>query len=147
MSQDKLAKFMIVTKAWTPFKDWHCESGDLITVEESAFHDGSAKIHLGGRLRCVVMIDELLQHARIAEPDEFQKTLKHCPRCDRIEIEKGRWLSTPPCFKPRDGVVLVDETCPQCESKSADDERDRCRCFIGWNPDCPIHQDPDEDAL
>ncbi len=115
----KLAKFMIIMKEWQLDKMPLLKIGDLITIETAFIDRNLVGLHLGGMLRAAASIDELLAHARIAEPDEFIKTLKRCPRCSCIEIEKNKWLRAPECFSPRDGVKLVDETCPSCEETLA----------------------------
>lgn len=92
------------------------EQGDLVNVEQIAPHSMSATLHIGGMIRVEAMIEEIEQHTREARRDEYEKTLKRCVRCGRIEITPDKWFRAPDCFKPRDGVVLVDETCPECDN-------------------------------
>lgn len=117
----QIARFMICTKPWdVPVFGGggiycHAKEGDILTVGEANFARDIAEVGFGGILRQTVRIGDLAAHSRVADPEEFQKTLKHCQRCDRIEIEPGKWLPKPPCFSPRPGVKLVGETCPDCD--------------------------------
>lgn len=110
-----IAKFMTCTRPWRPSEIVFVHPGHVVTVERADFETNTAEVHFGGMLRAGVTFPELLAHTRIAEPDEFQRTIKQCPRCHRLELEAGKWLPKPPCFSPRAGVVLVDETCPACD--------------------------------
>lgn len=115
----RVAKFMTCTKEFRTHAEGGTpvtvKEGQIITVESADFGLGQARVHFGGMLRGTLTIDELLQHSRIADPSEFQRTVKHCQRCDRMEVEPGKWLPKPPCFNPRPGVKIVAETCPDCD--------------------------------
>jgi hypothetical protein len=113
-----IAKFMICTKPWKVELEGtslDVKEGDIVTVERTDFATDVAVVHFGGMLRKHVDIGTLTRYTRVAEPDEFLKTLKHCARCDRIEIAPGNWKPKPPCFTPRAGVTIIDETCPECD--------------------------------
>lgn len=90
--------------------------GDRIGVETLDFARNIARVHFGGMIRTHVFIEDLVDHSRVAEPDEISKEVKRCPRCGKIESSTdGRWRQPPPCFTPRKGVTLVDVVCPECD--------------------------------
>lgn len=115
-----IAKFMICTKAWiierpSQTLNIKVKEGDILTIERADFESNIVDVHFGGVLRSSVRLTNLLAHTRVADPSEFQKTLKHCQRCDKIELQPGNWVPKPPCFTPRAGVTIVAETCPACD--------------------------------
>lgn len=73
-----------------------------------------SRVHFGGMLYADIETDLLLLSSREADADELKKELKHCLRCNRIELD-GRWLPKPPCFSPRETVKLVPQNCPECD--------------------------------
>lgn len=96
------------------------EVGQRLGVETVDFTRDIAMVHFGGMLRGNVRASDLVDHARIAEPEELRQDLKRCTRCGKIEIQKdvggaSDWMAPPPCFNPRKGVTLVDVVCPECD--------------------------------
>lgn len=89
------------------------KAGDLVQVEQINAHTDSATLHVGGMIRVEAMLYEIEQHTRESEPHEYQKTLKRCPVCAKIEVETNKWRTPPACFTPRRGVQFIDARCPE----------------------------------
>jgi hypothetical protein len=108
--------YRTVTRPWALLGNLRVlNPGDLVQVEAVNDHTGSAMLHVGGMIRIEAMQYEIEQNSRESEPHEYQKTLRRCPACGKIEVQPGKWHAPPACFTPRTGVSLVDHRCPECD--------------------------------
>jgi len=41
--------------------------------------------------------------------------LPQCPDCGKSFV-KGRWIPTPECFKPTEGVKIISQHCDRCDA-------------------------------
>lgn len=120
MKNDPIAKHMVCLKPWaitvgiTPVLI--CVD-QRVTVETLDFEKETARIHIGGMLRTEVPTAELNEYTRIATPEELHSELNACPHCDRLELQPSKWMKRPPCFRPREGVELVNKICPDCDDQ------------------------------
>ena len=44
--------------------------------------------------------------------------LPQCPDCGKTFV-KGRWIPTPECFKPTEGVKIIERMCDRCDAVNA----------------------------